>query len=154
MSTVATQPYNCEEANATQVADWLQNRGGILIWESVNLSNPGARWTTPALDQNNQPITKPNWQVGNAPVQHITDINDVNVITTKEVKRFHVATRASQGLSIKVTDGGTRKIWAEVAKAEEKYNKTAWYAFDYTDYENAVIMIEDTSIPMKEWLER
>ena len=53
-----------------------------------------------------------------------------------EVKRFRVGVRwGSQGFMLKVTDGGTRRIWKEVSKAGEG----AYYRFDYMTQE-AVIM--------------
>lgn len=53
-----------------------------------------------------------------------------------EVKRFHIGLRmGSQGLIVKVTDGGTRRIRHEVAKAGDG----AYYTFDYGTQE-AVIM--------------
>ena len=144
--------YSCDEANASKILDWLKTRGGILIWESVNLSNPGASWTSPATVEDGSPYPKPNWQCGNTPARHITDIADVDVTTAKEVKRFHVAVRmGSQGMSLKVTDGGTRRIRSEVEKAEEKHGKPAWYAFDYGDYNNAVILIEGDRVSLTEW---
>lgn len=137
------------EANAHHILDWMLNRGGILIWESVNLSNPGASWTTPALTENGEPYTKPNWQCANEPVRHITDLAEVDVTTAVEVKRFHVAVRPGrQGLSLKVTDGGTRRIESAVAKAEREHGKPAWYEFDYGDYNNAVIFVEGERTPL------
>ncbi len=142
-------PYVCDSQNATQIFDWLRNRGGILIWGSVNLSNPGASWTSPANDADGKPVTKPNWQCGEVPVRNIVDIKDVQVFTAKEVKRFHVALQMA-GLSAKCTDGSTRKIRSEVDKAAEKYGRVAFYRFDYSTQE-AVIMIDDEIVSMEDW---
>lgn len=132
------------EVNAPRILDWMLNRGGILIWESVNLSNPGASWTTPALTEDGKPCTKPNWQCANEPARHITDLSEVDVTTAVEVKRFHVAVKSGGplGMTFKVTDGGSRRIHRAVAKAEEQHGKPAWYEFDYGDYDNAVILVE------------
>ena len=63
----------------------------------------------------------------------------------KEVKRFHVAVRlGSQGMSYKVTDGGTRRIRAEVEKAGDG----AYYTFDYDDYKNAAIMAPEKEMSL------
>ena len=76
------------------------------------------------------------------------DIEEIEVATYKEVKRFHVATRVGdQGFSVKVSDGGTRRIHKEVAKAGEG----AFYEFDYGDYDNAVIVAPVAVVPLKEW---
>ena len=148
-----SEPYACQEEDVGKIHDWMLHRGGIFIWRSVNLSNPGASWTSPARDSKGKAYTKPNWQCDNVPERHITNLVDVMVSTAKEVKRFHVATRmGGNGLSIKVTDGGTRKIRAEVEKAKEKYRKPAWYAFDDSAEKNAVILIEDTVVPLSDWI--
>lgn len=146
-------PYICNENDAGKIHGWLLNRGGLFIWRSVNLSNPGASWTTPARTEDGVPYLKPTWQADSKPERHIVDISDVVVSTPKEVKRFHVATRmGSNGMSIKVTDLGTRKIRAEVAKASEKYGEDAYYVFDYGEHENAVILIDESAIPLSEWV--
>lgn len=141
-----------QQANASRILDWIKNRGGILVWESVNLSNPGASWTTPALDEQGNPSRKPTWEAANEPARKITSADEVDVVTAKEVKRFHVGVRmGSLGMSLKVTDGGTRRIRAEVAKAEQKSGKEAWYEFDYGDYKNAVILVEGDRVPLNEY---
>ncbi len=164
-----SEPYVCEAANASKIFDWLLHRGGIFIWRSVNLSNPGQSWTTPATIRRGDcdgskaaegspddilPYPKPNWQCGSDPERHIVNIADVTVMQSKEVKRFHVATRMSgNGLSIKLTDASSRKLRDAVAKAQERYGKSAWYQFDYGDEKNAVIYIEDSAIPLADWVE-
>lgn len=145
------EPYTCDQADAEKIHHWLLTRGGIFIWRSVNLSNPGASWTSPAKDSNGMPTSKPTWQAANEPEQHITAIADVRVRTKKEVKRFHVAVRM-RGLSLKVTDAGSRKLRAEVEKAEQKYGKSAWYEFDYGDEKNGVVCIEDAVVSLAEWV--
>ena len=143
--------HTIEQANADRIKDWLANRGGLYIWKSVNLSNPGASWTGPAKNADGSVATKPSWQSETEPSRHITDIAEVDVITAVEVKRFHVAIRESgNGMSLKVTDGGTRRIEKEVAKAEAVYGKDAWYEFDYADYDNAVIQIEGDRVPLSD----
>ena len=149
------QKYCCDAANAHRINDWLANRGGILIWESLNPSDPGRTWTTPALNEDGTPVQKPNWQCGNTPIRHITDVADVEVVTSKEYKRFHVGVRlGNNGFAQKVTDAGSRKIRAEIEKAREKTGKDAWHEFDYaaTEFDprgkNAVIMVAGETIPL------
>ena len=84
----------------------------------------------------------------NKPYRVITDPAEVEVHVPKEVKRFHVGVR--MGFTIKVTDGGTRRIRCEVAKAKEKYGD-AWYEFDYVT-QDAVIMVPDVKIPLEEFV--
>lgn len=158
---LTTNRYQCDQGNVGQIEDWLKNRGGIVIWESINISNPGASWTGPYLGPDGVPATKPNWQCGDKPARHITDMADVDVVTSCEYKRFHVGVRMGrQGFSLKVTDAGSRRIRDEVAKAQEKTGKNAWHEFDYSATEfdprgkNAVIMVEGDCVPLTEWLER
>lgn len=58
-----------------------------------------------------------------------------------EVKRFHIGLRkGTQGFLIKVTDGGTRRIWRELAKA----GPGSIYTFDYSTQEAVILKPEDT----------
>ena len=141
-----------ESSNASLIAKWISKRGGVLVWRSLNLSNPSGQWLSPYLDEEGKVYTKPNWQCGNDPARHITSIDEVEVATTKEVKRFHVAVRQA-GLSFKVTDGGSRRIHAEVEKAAAKHGKPAGYRFDYGDYDNAVIYIDDSVVPLSAFVQ-
>lgn len=150
-----SEPYVCQDEDAGKIHGWLLHRGGIFIWRSINLSNPGASWTSPAQIAEGTAYTKPNWQCGNDPERHITNLADVMVSTGKEVKSFHVAVRMSgTGLSLKVTDGGSRRIRAEVEKARQRYGKPAWHEFTYCDYLNCRIIIEDTTVPITEWVSK
>lgn len=136
--------------NAPKFLDWIANRGGIAIWRSINLSNPGASWSAPVRDAEGNTNGKPNWQTDSAPERIITDPNDVEVVTEREVKRFRVAVRfASGGMSLKVTDAGSARIRREVAKAAKKYGD-AWHTFDYSTQE-AVILVADQTLPLSEW---
>lgn len=127
--------HTCEEEQAALMAEWIASRGGVAVWTSADLSNPCASWSTPANEKDGTPKRRPTWQAEAEPVI-ITDPTKIGVTQSKEVKRFHVGTRmGSQGFKIKVTDGGSRRIRKEVAKAGDG----AFHAFDYGDYENAVI---------------
>ncbi len=134
-------------ANASKVWKWLQEQGGLLVWPSVNLSNLGMSWTTPAKWADGQPAQKPTWQAGNA-ARLIVDPDDVVVSIDREVKRFHIAIRmGSQGMSIKVTDGSTNRI----RKAVEKAGKGAYHVFDHSTQE-AVIMAPERTLPLAEYI--
>ncbi len=135
----------CDPENSEKFKEWIRDRGGIAQWKSINLSNPGASWSTPALTDG-KPTQKPNWQCENTPSEIITKEEDVVVVVPKEVKRFHVGIRSGyNGLSFKVTDGGSRKIRSAVEKAGEG----AWHEFDYYTQE-AVIYKPGQTIPLSE----
>jgi len=142
--------HQISEESATKILDWLKNRGGVAIWDSVDLSDPTYSLSTPAKTEEGEPFPQPHWKVGDEPARVITDIDEIEVATYKEVKRFHVGTHVgSEGLKVKVTDGGTRRIRKEVEKAGED----AFYVFDYGDYDNAVIMVPSKVVPLKEWVD-
>jgi hypothetical protein len=162
------KPHQVSPENAEKSKDWIANRGGIAIWKSINLSNPGASWSTPALQLerspltgNFEPTTKPTWEAASEPERIIREVGEVLVVVPREVKRFHVGIRlGSQGLTYKLTDGATRKVHAAVAKANRDFAEQrkvatdsideAWYEFDY-DTQEAVIYIPDQMIPLTEW---
>ena len=133
---------------------WIRDRGGVQVWNNLNLSNPDAgQQFTPAYKDAIKPdgegdlsgwipYPQPHWSVGRGEI--ITDISRFRFVKSwKEVKRFRVGVRmGSQGLSLKVTDGGTRRIRAACAKAEEQYHVPASYHFDY-EFQEAVIEIPE-----------
>ncbi len=128
--------YTINSENMALISKWMKTRGGIAIWRSRDLSDPGRSVTTPRLQESGEPTTKPGWQYGNEPDQIITDPAEVWISVDEEVKRFHVAVRmGSQGFSLKVTDGGTRRIRKEVEKAGEG----AYYVFDYETQEAVIL---------------
>lgn len=133
--------------------DWLANRKGIAVWGSINLSNPGVRWYTPAVTEAGEPYPKPTWQAGNSPVEIVTDANKVMVTIPKEVRRFKIHTRISgNGLAVKLTDASSQKVRRWVQEYSEKYNCVSWYQFDYETQE-AVILIPEKEIPLSEYKE-
>ena len=142
----------CLPVNVTKFKDWLQNRGGLVNWNSANLSDPCKTWTGPLNDANGNPVTKPDWQAGEI-TRHITDPDEVVVEVPKEIKRFHVAVRrGSQGFTLKLTDASTKRLRVAVAKISRDYNKEAWYDFSYSTQE-AVIFIAGSETPLNEWKE-
>lgn len=134
-------------ANAEKIWSWFQERGGIAVWPSVNLSNPGASWTTPLNDAEGKPTTKPTWQAANEP-RAITDPAEVTVSLDTEVKRFHVAVRrGSQGFSLKLTDTSSQRV----RNAEAKAGEGSYHVFDYETQE-AIIMRPTKQFPLNEWI--
>ncbi len=142
------EPYEIEAENALKVWNWLQTRGGIVKWESANLSNPGASWTGPLYDVKGGLSTKPTWQAADRPARVITSAEEIVVVTGKEVDRFKIAIRPSgNGLSLKLTDHSSQKLRAKC----NKYPKS-WYEFDYNSLE-AVIFVPDSTVPLTEFVQ-
>jgi hypothetical protein len=148
------EKHKVDPAVAHRIMRWLRERGGIAIWGSVNLSNPGKTWTAPVNDDKGQPKVKESWEMGEHPIRIITDPAEVLVVEGKVYKRFHVAVRPSgNGLSLKVSDGGSRRLRMECQKAKEKCGDS-WYEFDYGSFENAVIFVPGESTPLWDWIEK
>lgn len=142
-----TKPYLCDEENAPLIQRWLQERGGIAVWASVDFSRPAQSLTTPALTAEGQPSSKPAYWVGKQPERIITDPAEVLVSTDVEVRRFRVALRlSSNGLTTKCTDASSKRIRKAVAKAGEG----AFYLFDYATQE-VVIFKNVGQTPLTEW---
>ena len=141
-------PHIVNSNDAPRISEWLTSRGGVAIWRSINLSNPGASWTTPALNSDGSRVMKPNWQCDSQPERVIVNPADIQVSFDIEVRRFRVGIRVGgQGTMLKVTDGGTRRIRSAVAKA----GTGSYHHFDYTTQE-AVIFKPDKVISLVEWL--
>jgi len=126
-------------ANAEQVWQWFQERGGIAVWRSIDICTAGQSWTTPLRDAEGQPTRKQDWRMEESPSLVVTDPMEVVVDVPREVKRFRVAVRAgSQGLLLRCSDTASRRIRRECAKAGEE----SWHEFDYATQE-AVIFVQE-----------
>lgn len=124
---------NITTENARQIFDWIEHRGGVAVWPSIDLSNPGRQLLTPA-QTDGKPTAKPHWSVSDTPAI-VTDPAMVHVSVARLVKRFHVAVRMSgNGLSLKCTDASSAKIRRECEKA----GPGSWHVFDYISQEAAI----------------
>lgn len=133
--------------NATLIRTWLEQRGGIAIWRSADLSDPGASVTTPVNAEDGTPTQKPGWKWQATPERIITSIDEVEVVVPEEVKRFRVALRrGGNGLKIKLTDAASKRVRDAVAKAGEG----AWYEFggDAFSGAQAIIYKPGMTIPL------
>jgi hypothetical protein len=136
--------------NAALIAGWLKDGRGIAHWLSIDLSDPGFALTTPALQADLFTKTvKPHWKVGNEPERIIFDASEVEVRTYGLAKRFHVGVRMGGNGMMKVTDGGTRRINRELAKAGDG----ATNSFDY-ETQDALIFRPNGSEPLTKWTAR
>lgn len=141
--------HDCAIENADAFVDWIKNRGGVAVWNSRNLSNPGRSLSTPNKTKEGEPFPSPDWQVGSSPDLIITDPKEIEVHKDKEVKRFHVAIRqSSNGLMLKCTDASSRRI----RKAVEKAGRGAHHTFDYASQE-AVILVPEVSCSLQDHME-
>jgi len=119
-----------------QIREWLKHRGGIAIWNSADLGDPGKSWTAPVNDEHGNPKGKPTWQAQNSPSRVITDPSEVEVVTPKELRRFPVAVQRGSGLRVELTSAASKRV----RKSVEDAGDGAWYEFDYMTQE-AIIYV-------------
>jgi len=163
------KPYITTPDNAERIADWLRNRGGIAIWQSVFLSHLGESKTTPVRAADGTPFPRPAWWVDYVPTSIMTDPAEVIVSRDVEVKRFHVAVRVGnqnveralageyhlieygapidERFPVTCTVGSSRRIRAAIARA----GIGAYHKIDYATQE-AIIMKREWQRPLLEWL--
>lgn len=141
----------CQPENASKYKDWLANRGGLFVWRSANLSNPGQQWVGPARDKDGNAATKENWQMENTPSRHITDISQVEVEVDKVLKELRCGIRrGGNGLTLKFTDGGSNRIRKEIEKAGPgAYHVPIFPAFEGCP--NVMIVVPDKIVPLAEF---
>lgn len=140
-----TYKIECHQSDVPRLRDWMQHRGGCAMWTSVNLSNPGGTWVTPA------DAGKPSWECGNNPLV-ITDEKDVGVYTEKLFKAFRVGLRPGrQGLSWKLTDGAQRRLNKHMDQCRELHG-SAYYRKGVLDIVGASmgVFYTDSTVPMTE----
>lgn len=143
-------PHVVAPQNAELIRSWLLTRGGIAVWSSLDMSDPGKTWTTPLLKEDGSASGKPHWAASTEPVRVITSPSDVVVEVGQEVKRVKIALRrGANGMKIKLTDASTKKVYAAIDKAKAKAG-AAWYEFDG---DQAVIYASAGLKPLTEWLE-
>lgn len=147
MTTATQASHQCAPENVAKFREWLATRGGLAVWKSIDLSDPGKSWTGPVNGPDGKPSPKPSWKSDNKPARIIIDPSEVVVVVPREVKRFRIVVRmGSNGLKIKVTDASTRRIRA----ACTKFGENSWYEFDYGSQE-AVIYVPGATVPLGEW---
>ena len=143
----------CSPENAPKFRTWIESRGGIAVWQSVNLSNCGASWSTPALQEDGTPYTKPTWQASNTP-SIVTDAATVGVITEELFKAFPVALRRGSGFSFNISDAAQRKLDKTMAQCEEKHG-SASYRKGVLDIDGASIGVYFTTgtVALSDWVQ-
>jgi hypothetical protein len=146
--TIDMTKHHCSPENAQKMKDWIANRGGLAIWESQDLGDPGRSWTTPVLDEEGNPVGPPHWKCGGPGARQsriITDMKDVEVITDKEVRRFPLhLSKHMQGMTIVLTDACSKKV----RKALDQAGKGSTYVFDGDE---VVILVPDKVVPLAEY---
>ena len=131
-----------EPRQAEQLTNWLNNHNGIQVWRSRMIGSGRSFMTA------NDETTRPNWECGQTPDEIITSTEEIEVISYREVKRFHVGLRRGSGMSIDLTPAAAKRVKREIEKAGEG----ASYKFDY-EHQDAVILVPDKIVTLKEYNE-
>lgn len=151
MSAESKFKHECIPKNAQRFWQWIKTRGGVAVWKSINLSNPGGGWSTPANDKDGKPYTKPNWQCGSTPTIY-TDAREIGVGEPVLFVAFPVKLKRS-GLSLNLSDTAQRRLDEELDKCRERHGN-AYYEKGVLDIDGASMgVFYDASItPLDEWI--
>lgn len=143
--------HQIDPEHAEKIKDWLATRGGLALWQSVDLSDPGASWTGPLNDKDGKPVEKPHWKSDSKPYRVITDINEVEVVVPKVVKELKLGIKRGSGfMQLVYTDKGSERIKREVKKAGAgAWHQPIFPAFEGTP--NCVILAPDKVVPLAEF---
>ncbi|MFN9112709.1 MAG: hypothetical protein ACK5XN_21805 [Bacteroidota bacterium] len=135
---------------ASQVAEWIEKRGGVAEYASVNLLNPSGTWICPIVDEDGKPTGKPNWQCRSEPEVVAKSLSEVEVVKATEFDRFRVRLK-QDGSSLTVSDGTQNRIDTALASARWSTGGHSFLQFDYATQE-AVIMVEGGKVPLEDYL--
>lgn len=155
MTNTTVEKYRVSEADADKILTWLRERGGILIWTSVDLSRPGESSTTPFRDPAGIPVGKPHWRFGDHP-RHITDISEVEVAEAEKVESLAVRIKRGGELRLTLTSHSSAKLQERLAHWSQERNTAAWYHFEgflVNGWDTAHIYVDSKIVPMQEWAE-
>lgn len=118
--------------------EWIDTRGGIQIWDNVDLSNLDAgQMFTPALTSEGTEYPSPRWSHRRGEI--VKDLSRFAFVQLKEVKRIKIAVRrGAQGVYLKLTDASSRKLDQVCEQVKEQFKEEPVYHFEYDE---AVISI-------------
>lgn len=117
--------YDCDIENAPKFADWIKNRGGVAWWRSVNLSNPSASWSTPALTDG-KPTPRPTWQADSTP-EIITDPAKIGVYETRVLEKVEVKLKVGSGMMAVLTQASQNRLDKAMRKHGSGHKDTVFY---------------------------
>lgn len=142
------EPHGIRVENAVKILNWIKTRGGVAVWRSVNLSNPGMSWTCPVNDEYGVAKPRPYGEAESTPSRVITSTDDIMVHTDVEVGRFKIHLRMSDnGLMLKLTDNSTLKV----NKATRDAGPYAYHLFDYGTEEAVILAPDGNSMTLTQW---
>lgn len=140
----------CEPQNAGKFKDWLANRGGIAVWLSADLGDPGASCFTPARTPEGGPYPKPHWKYQSKPERVVTDPAKVEVVFYRVWKELKLGVERGSGLQLNFTTGGSNRLRKELDRAGEG----AKYVNIFPAFEgcpNCVVIVPEKLVPLTEF---
>jgi hypothetical protein len=124
--------------------EWIKSRGGVKVWQNVNLSNPDAGdHFTPALTQEGQDFSKPHWSV--AYKETVNDISRFRFAKEKkEVKRVKISLdKRLHGFTIQLTSSSSNKFREACRKIKKQYGFAPMYHFEELEAVIEIPIFED-----------
>lgn len=139
--------HECHVGDAPKFWDWIKSRGGVAVWRSVNISNPGASWSTPVKTLSGDDFSKPTWQADGSPLI-ITDPDVIKVFDARQVARVKLAIRTrGRGLVQKPTPASNHRV----RKALKEAGDDAYHVYDG---DVALIMKPCGEMSLRAWAEK
>ena len=141
----AIELLEIDERHAVKVSRWIAECGGVAVWGSLDLSDPGRQFFTPARLTDGAPSGPPHWSSPREPKRIVTDPAEVEVVTHREVKRIRVAIRPGYGLGLVLTGAAS----ARLRKALDDIGPGAVYVFEGNE---AILYAEVSRTPLPKWM--
>lgn len=110
--TVETPGFEHEVAkeNAKKFWDWIKDRGGVAVWRSVDLSDPGQSWSTPRMTATGEAASPPTWRASAAPDKVITNPANIGVYDRELVRTIRVGIERGSELSWVLTAAASDRL--------------------------------------------
>lgn len=138
--------YWIRAEQASVILDWILNRGGVVVWGSLDLAAPERQWATPYVGDDGRPSPPPTELADPAPLKVHKTGAEILVVLDREVERLPVSVERAPGGGWRLTQDSSRQVIEAVGAAGDG----AYYQFDYQSKE-AVIMAPSRTVPLNEW---
>jgi hypothetical protein len=145
----------CTAADVPSVRDWIHNRGGLVVWQSLDLSQRPMYALGPRFDADGSELGPPSWRYGQPEL--ITDEAEVGVRTDVLFATVPVKLRR-HGMGLVLSDASLRKLDRVCERCHDKHGN-ARYARKTDDPIEALLDPEpamlvtysDGITPLSEW---
>jgi hypothetical protein len=145
----------CTAENAARVRDWIHNRGGVVAWQSLDLSQPACCVIGPRFDDDGTELGSPGWRYGHPTL--ITNESDIGVHTdipyaTVPIKLVRKGTR------LVLSKASARELDRVCERCHDQHGDARYAQKTYDpleallDPEPAMLVSYSTGIvPLSEW---